>query len=351
LRRIAQSTPRLPRAAFALLPALALFAAPVKAEAAPRVVATIAPVHSLAASVMEGVGEPHLLLPGEASPHDFALRPSDARAIAQADLVIWVGESLETFLPGVLATAGAATLELMEAPGVDPRPYAEEDDAPEHAREHGHANDHGHAHEHGHDHAHGDDAREHAHDDHGHDHSGLDPHVWLDPVRGQAMAAAIAARLAELDPDNAERYEANAARLAERLAALDSRLESRLAPVRDQSFVTFHEAFAYFVDRYGLTQAANLTLDPQRRPGARTISALRHRATEEGIVCAFAEPQFDERMVSRLAEETGMRLGWLDPIGAAHTPGPELYFDVIEANAEAMVECLASGRVTDEPRN
>jgi zinc transport system substrate-binding protein len=165
------------------------------------------------------------------------------------------------------------------------------------------------------------------------------------------MVAAMAARLADLDPENAERYQANAARLAERLAALDSRLASQLAPVREQSFVTFHEAFAYFVDRYGLTQAANLTLDPQRRPGARTISALRHRATEEGIVCAFAEPQFDERMVSRLAEETGMRLGWLDPIGAAHTPGPELYFDVIEANAEAMVECLASGRVTDEPRN
>jgi zinc transport system substrate-binding protein len=342
VRRMAQLPAWPASTAFACLAAaVALFGAPVKAEAAPRVVATIAPVHSLVAGVMEGVGEPHLLLPGEASPHDFALRPSDARAIAGADLVVWVGESLETFLTGVLASSGAPALELIEAPGVDPRPFAgnEEEEA---------AQDE-HAHDHEHTDGHDDHADEHA--AHDHDHTGLDPHVWLDPVRAQAIVAAVADRLAALDADNAATYAANAARLTERLAELDRRLQERLAPVRGRPFVTFHEGFGYFVERYGLAEALGLTLDPQRRPGARTISALRERATEEGIVCAFAEPQFDQRMVSRLAEETGMRLGWLDPLGAGRAPGPELYFEVLEANADAVAECLASGRVTDEPRN
>ncbi|HEX2257280.1 MAG TPA: zinc ABC transporter substrate-binding protein [Afifellaceae bacterium] len=329
MRRIAHLAARRTRTAFAgLLAAIALLVASAPAEAAPRVVATIAPVHSLVAGIMEGIGEPYLLLPGEASPHDFALRPSDARAIAEADLVVWVGESLETFLTGVLATSGAPALELIDARGVEPRPYrTEEEDA-------------------GHD----DHAEKHAHDD-GHDHASLDPHVWLDPVRARAIVAAVSERLAAIDPGNDARYRANSARLSDRLAELDGRLEAQLAPVRGKSFVTFHEGFGYFVERYGLAQALGLTLDPQRRPGARTIAALRQRATEEGIVCAFAEPQFDERMVSRLAEETGMRLGWLDPLGAGRAPGPDLYFEVLEANAASIAECLASGRVADEPRN
>ena len=337
MTRIGELAARLPRTALlCLLPAVALLA-PLRAEAAPRVVATVAPVHSLVAAVMEGVGEPHLLLPGEASPHDFALRPSDARAIAEADLVVWVGESLETFLAGVLETTGAPVLELIEAPGVDPLPYSEPEEAGHDDQGHEHAGEGGH----GHEHAEAD----------GHDHAGLDPHVWLDPVRAEAMAAAIAERLAAIDAANAGRYRANAARLSQRLARLDEELGERLAPHRDMPVITFHDGYSYLVRRYGLSLEGVFALDPQRRPGARTIAALRERATEEGIVCAFAEPQFDDRMVRRLAEETGVRLGVLDPYGVGRAPGPDLYFEVMQANAASVAGCLSSGRMADEPRN
>jgi zinc transport system substrate-binding protein len=337
------------------LAALTMFtAAPGDASEGPQVVATVAPVHSLTAVVMEGVGEPHLLLPPQVSPHDYALRPSDARAIADADLVIWVGESLETFLARVMAERRGPVLELLEAPGVDPVEYGEETVAGGHAHSHDHAHAHGHADDHAHDrdahaHAHGhsdhasDHEHAHAHDHghaHDHDHTGLDPHVWLDPVRGQAMAAAIADALAEQDSANAERYQANAERLIQALNALDEEVRGILTPHGDKPVLTFHDGYSYFMGRYGLSLAGIFTLDPQRRPGARTMAQLREMAREEGIVCVFAEPQFDDRMVRRLAEETGVRLGYLDPYGVAHEPGPDLFPALIRANAGAVAECL-----------
>jgi zinc transport system substrate-binding protein len=333
VKRIAHQLARRIWPAMAFLsPAVALAAGVATAgpaEAAPRIVATIAPIHSLAAAVMEGVGEPRLLLPGNVSPHDYAMKPSDARAVAEADLVVWVGESLETFLTGILETSGAPTLELIEAPGIDPVPYTAGSDEP------------------GHDDVSHDEAGQDDHageqDDHGHDHAGLDPHIWLDPVRAQAMAAAIAERLAEIDPDNAERYRANVERLSTRLAELDREIGQRLEPVRGKTFVTFHEGFDYFVRRYGLSQALSLTLNPQRRPGARTMSALRERIRTERIACAFTEPQYDERALRRLTDETGMQIGRLDSegVGAGLTPGPDLYFDLMRANAAAVAGCLS----------
>ncbi len=335
----------------------------------PRVVASIVPVHSLVASVMEGVGEPELLVPANVSAHDFALKPSDMRKIASANLVVWIGETMETYLVKPLASEGAATLELLDAAGVDPHTYGHEDAHAEehhgdaHAEEH---HDHAHHDEEDHDHAHADEHHDHAHHDeekhseehhgeehhaaeahghgHGHHHDplGLDPHVWLDPIRAIAMVEAVADTLAEMDPANAAQYGANATRAKAELTDLNDEITARLAPLGEQAFVTFHDAYSYFVERYGLQQVGQITVHPEQQSGAVSLGELREAVAEHGVVCAFAEPQFDPGTVQSLAGDANIKLGVLDPLGAGLNPGPALYAELLRQNAEAVANCLSA---------
>lgn len=321
----------------ACLIASLLVAGSAHAEA-PKVLASIAPVHSLVSMVMEGVGQPELLVPATASDHDFAMKPSDLRKIAAADLVVWIGESLEAYLAKPLETEGTADLELIDASGIDARPFAGmagDGHAPADTGEHGR--------EASADEADGaaDGLAQAEAGEHGHEHSGLDPHVWLDPVRAQAITGAVAGKLAELDPENAARYRQNAAAAVAALAELDAEIVSRLAPVGGKPFITFHDGYSYFVQRYGLRQVGQLTVDPEQRAGAASVRALRDEVAAQGVTCAFVEPQFDAGVIETLAGETGMKIGVLDALGADLEPGSSLYSGLLRKNTKAFEACLA----------
>ena len=317
---------------FLAIGAALLWTAPVRAEA-PRVVADIAPVHSLVAQVMAGQGTPELLLPPGSSPHGYALRPSEARALAEADLVFRVGAGLTPWLDRSLATLGAAAVQvpLAEAPGVIRRDYREgpvfgtgEDHDHDGGAEHSEDHDADHGHDHGHD----------------HDHAAGDPHVWLDPRNADAMLAAIAAHLAEADPANAAAYRANAEAARARLAVLEEEIAARLAPLRGRAFVVFHDAYHHFEERFGLTALGALSDGDAAGPGPARLAALRDALRAAGAVCLFTEPQLNPRLADALTEGSGMRAGLLDPLGAAQTPGPELYPALMRALAENMARCL-----------
>ncbi len=280
---------------------IAIAGTPAKADP-PRVIATIAPLHSLVASVMAGVGEADLLLSGPVSPHDFALAPSDVRRIAAADLVIWVGAPLESFLVKPLDGAGDRQLSLLKVPALNAVPF-----------------DSG-----------GNDG----------DRAGPDPHIWLDPVRAIAIVTAVVDRLSRIDPDNAATYRANAADISDRLAALDEAIRARLQPVASRPFIAFHDAYGYFSRRYGLQPAGYFAVDPQRRPGARTIARLADLVSAGTVACAFVEPQFDARIVEAIAAGQPLRIGRLDPLGVDLEPGPALYETLLKANTEAIADCL-----------
>ena len=306
------------------------------ALAAPAVVATIQPVHSLTAAVMDGIGEPTLLLPPGASPHAYSLKPSEAAALEDADLVVWIGDALETFLARTLdnVAGDAARLGLLDAPGMtllDGREGGAWD-----------AHDHDHDHEeHGHE--------EHAHDDHGHDahdhdahdHGDVDAHVWLAPANGIAMTRAIAAELARLDPAHAERYRANAERRVAALEELAAAIEADLAPVREAPFIVFHDAYQYFEAAFDLNGVGAVTLSPERQPGPADIAALRDKIERAEAVCVFAEPQFPPRLVETLVEGTPARMGVLDPVGAGLAPGPDAYPTLLRDLADDLRACLA----------
>jgi len=332
----------------ALRPSLLAFcAAPLVlstagAASAPEVVVSIKPVHSLVAGVMQGIGKPALLLSGASSPHDYSLRPSDARRLDAAEVVFWVGEGLEAFLVKPLdALAGDARIvALSEADGVTLLPTREGGIWPAHAEHQ--PDDDLHAAEDAHDEdVHAEDAHEEAEAPaEEHEHGGFDMHLWLDPQNAEAIVGAIVTELATLDPGNAGRYEANGRALQERLEALDGALRDELAPVAERPFVVFHDAYQYLAQRYGLYEVGSLTVDPQRRPGAQRLAEIRARLQALNAACVFAEPQFEPALVDTVIEGSAARKGVLDPLGASLEPGPDQYFALMDGLARALVACL-----------
>lgn len=278
-----------------------------------KVVASIAPVHSIAAAVMAEAGEPLLLVPADASPHHFALKPSAAAALAGAGLVLWVGPSLETALARPLETlgAGARVLRLGGVPGLDPIPLP---GGEMHRDEHDQSD------------GHGDGA--------------VDQHFWLDPAVGALWATAIAGALAEADPANATLYHDNAEALRERLAVVEKGIAARLAPLRGREYVVYHDAYRYFGRRFGIAPEAAVVAGDAGRPGARRLSEIAALLRTLDRPCLFAEPQEASGVLDRLAGETGARIGTLDPLGRDLAPGPGLYPALLEGLAEALAGCL-----------
>ena len=317
----------------ALLPAAAL------AEV-PQVVTDIAPVHSLAAMAMEGLGEPALLVPSGASPHGFALRPSDARALEAAGLVVLNGGGLAPAAERAAAdlAPGAVRIDLMALERTH-RLTAREGAALE---AHDHDGDHeGHG---GDDHeAHGDEDHgdEHGHGDHdGHAGDDFDPHGWLDPANAKAWLAAMAAALAEADPGNADRYAANAAAGAQRIDAAAGAAREALAPVADAPFLVAHDSLAYLEDAFGLTAAGAVAGLDAEAPGPRRVEAARAVLKGSGAACVFTETGEPSPLAERVAEGTAARLVEIDPLGARLDPGPGLYPALLERLAADMAACL-----------
>jgi zinc transport system substrate-binding protein len=344
--------------AFFLASTLLAFSAG-SASAEVKVVASIKPVHSLVAAVMEGIGEPGLIIEGAGSPHTYALRPSQAQMLEQANVVFWIGHELEAFMEKPLETVGAnaKSIELIDAQDLVKLGFREGGafEKHDHGDEAGH-DDHAHSAETEHDHDHDktaevdhdhdhDKAAEAGHDGHdGHDHGEFDAHVWLDPVNAKAMVHEIEEALAEADPDNAATYEANAEAVSARLDALIADVSSELEPVKGKGFIVFHDGYQYFENRFGITASGSITVSPEVMPGAERITEIRARVQELGAACVFAEPQFEPKLVSTVIEGTNARSGTLDPLGAELEDGAELYFQLIRNMSTSIKTCLSEAR-------
>lgn len=323
-----------------LMASVAIAAAASGATAAPDVVVSIKPVHSLVAAIMRGVGEPQLIVDGAASPHTYNLRPSNARKLEKADVVFWVGPGLEAFLEKPLeALASKATVvELEDAKGLEKLPFRE--GGPFEAHDHGdeghdahddHADEEG-AHDHGHDHAEG-------HGDH--DHGAYDTHLWLDPANAKAMAQTIETALIAADAGNAATYQANTKKLIDDLDALDAELKETVKPVKDKPFIVFHDAYQYFEHRYGVKTAGSITVSPETLPGADRVKQMQEKVRQLGATCVFAEPQFEPKLISVITEGTAAKSATLDPEAATLEPGPDLYFKLMRGIAGSLKDCLS----------
>lgn len=313
--------------------------------AAPEVVVSIKPIHSLVASVMRGIAEPQLIMKGAGSPHTYQMKPTDAELLQNADLVFWVGPELEKFLEKPIASLAdqARVVELEDAPGLTKLPMrqggafeAHDDGDGEHAHDDGHADD-----EKGHD---DQDASGH---DQGkqrlgeHERGEHDAHVWMDTANAKALAAEISLSLGKADPANAPRYAANLAALNEQLDGLATELATTVAPVRDKPVVVFHDAYQYFEKQFGINVVGSITVSPESLPGAARISEIHEKLKALDAACVFAEPQFEPKLVDVVVEGTAARTGTLDPEAATLTEGPELYFQLMRGIAGSLSDCVS----------
>ena len=318
----------------ALLATTILTASMTTAFADVRVVTSIKPVHSLVAAVMQGVGTPDLIVEGAGSPHTYALKPSQAKQLQEADLVFWMSHDLEAFLEKSIdgIATKAVSVPLMESRGLMTLGF----------REGGAFDDHGHDEHDDHDEHDKDDDHDHEkHDDHDeHDHGEVDPHVWLDPENAKAMVHEIEEALAKADPANAATYESNAEAVMAKLDSLVAEIDSELQPVKGRGYIVFHDAYQYFENRFGVSAIGSITVSPEVLPGAERVSDLQEKVRSLDATCVFSEPQFEPKLVATVTENTNARTGVLDPLGAAIDKGPNLYFTLIRNMASSLKNCL-----------
>ncbi|MBC7139249.1 MAG: zinc ABC transporter substrate-binding protein [Defluviimonas sp.] len=307
-------------------PAL-LLAAAARAEV-PAVVTDIPAVQSLAAQVMGDLGAPAILLERGGNAHGYQMKPSQARALQDADLIFWVGPEMTPWLKRAVegASPNGKAIALLHTEGTLRRTFGAGAEGQTQERE---------------EHVPQNRDDEHHRDDE-HDHGGTDPHAWLDPANAQAWLGVIAAELAAADPENAAAYSANAAAAARRIAALDAQIAAELAPVKDRPFVVVHDAYGYFADHYGLTIAGTVSPGDAAEPGAERLSGIRRLLEEAAAVCVFPEAQHDPRQIAALVDGTPVRLGRaLDPEGSSLPFGPELYPALLTGLATTIADCLA----------
>ena len=365
-----------------IIPILTLttFFTSVKAEI--KVVASIKPIHSLATYLMEGVAKPKLIVDGYASPHGFALKPSHAKMLQEADLIFWVGEDLESFLEKPLNTIAkkAENIELMEIKGLNKLKFRERNifdghddhdhghkedkhkeedhDDHDHKKKDGHKeddhDDHDHKKKDGHkedDHDHGhkkkddhDDHDDHGHkkkddhDDHeGHHHGEHDPHIWLDPINAKVILNEMVEHLIENDPNNASTYKSNLNKALKDLDKLTVDVMTELN--KSTPSIVFHDAYQYFEERFNVKVLGTFTVNTDVMPGAEQLAEIREIIEHDKITCIFSEPQFNPDIINAVAKDMDIKTGVLDPLGATLDPGKDLYFDLIKNMSKSFKGC------------
>ena len=300
-----------------------------------KVVASIKPIHSLASYLMDGVGKPDLIVDGYASPHGFAMKPSHAKMLQNADLIFWVGEDLENFLEKPLKSIAkkAEKIELMEIKGLTKLEFRERnifdnhDDHKEHCHKEDKHDDHK---EHGH--------KEDKHDDHhGHAHGEHDPHIWLDPMNAKVILSEMAEHLIENDQENASKYKANLKKAHKELDKLTKKVKSDLN--KDFKSIVFHDAYQYFEKRFDVNVLGAFTVNTDVLPGAEQLSEIREVIEHEKVSCVFSEPQFNPDIIKAVAKDTNIKTGVIDPLGATLNPGKSLYFDLIRNMSKSFKGC------------
>ena len=307
-----------------ILSLLTIFS-PLKADI--KVVTSIKPIHSLASYLMDGVGKPDLIVDGYASPHGFAMKPSHAKMLQNADLIFWVGEDLESFLEKPLNSIAkkAEKIELMEIKELNKLEFRERNIFDEH-------DDHGHDEhkEHGH--------KEDKHDDHqGHAHGEYDPHIWLDPMNAKVILNEMVEHLIENDAKNASRYKSNLKKALKDIDKLNIDVKAELS--KNTASIVFHDAYQYFEKRYDVNILGAFTVNTDIMPGAEQLAEIREIIKHDKVTCVFSEPQFNPDIINAVSKDMNIETGVIDPLGATLNPGKDLYFDLIKNMSTSFKKC------------
>jgi zinc transport system substrate-binding protein len=311
---------------------LSLFTFFVPANADIKVVASIKPIHSLASYLMNGVAKPDLIVDGYASPHGFAMKPSHAKMLQNADLIFWVGEDVENFLEKPLGSIAkkAEKIELMQIKGLQVLKFRERNIFDDH-------DDHGHD-DHDKKEDHDSHAKKEDHDDHERQaHGEFDPHIWLDPINAKVILNEMVEHLIENDPKNEAKYKSN---LDEALKDIDKLTIDVMTELSNSvSSIVFHDAYQYFEKRFNVNILGAFTVNTDVMPGAEQLAEIREIIEHDKVACVFSEPQFNPDIIKAVAKDMNIKTGVIDPLGATLNPGKDLYFSLIKNMSASFKDC------------
>lgn len=278
--------------------------------APPKVLATIKPLQLISQAITEGVIDTDVLLPPGASPHNHSLRPSDARNLHSADVIFWVGPTMESFLSRALPKSDKVhTLAMMDIKGIKLRKNGSKESE-----------------------VHNPDPDP--------DHGEFDPHLWLSTENGRTMAKAMAETLIKVDKPNTQQYQDNLVVFLNTLDEADARNRELLSGVLEIPFFVFHDGYGYLQDQYHLNVAGHFTLNPEQQPGARHLSNLRTKLKEAGKTCIFREPQFQPAYIDRITEGLPVKVGVLDPMAEDIDAKSGGYARFINSLVDNIKDCM-----------
>ena len=273
---------------------------------ASTILTSFKPIQMIVTELTQGVSEPDVVMNSNASPHDYALKPSDVKKVQQADMVIWFGPDLEAFLTKV-AKSNDNLVTISEIPNINLREF-------------------------------GEDPHDHHHD--GHDHGSHDPHFWLGIDQVEVASSYISNKLVEVDPQNADVYKKNLEVFLSQLADKKRSIEAQLAPVKDKGYYVFHDAYSYYEDEFGLNKLGHFTVSPERKPGAKTLISIKKTLAKQDVQCVFSEPQFTPAVIESVVRGSSTQKGQLDPVGSDIEVGKGSYFEFLQQLTDSYTSCL-----------
>ena len=317
----------LPRISIIAIALTSWFSSAYADETNLKVVTSIKPIHSLVANVMKGTGTPALLIKGASSPHGFSLKPSQSRTLQNADLIFWVGPTLEASLQKPIASIGenAVSIELEE--------ILEEE---HHLNADVHNDDHKEDHEEV-----GHDAHE-KHENHNEHKHNANAHIWLNPDNAKLIIHEISHELGKADPKNAEIFERNANETILKIDALISEMKNTLAPIKKDGYILFHDAYKPFEQHFGFQSSGIISINPEVKPSAAQIRKLQNIIEQHNVACVFSEPQFGTKTTSLITQGSDVKIGTLDPLGFQISNGADLYFTLMKDISNAFAKCIGN---------
>lgn len=286
-------------------------------DANANIISSVKPIAFITQAVSDGVTNTDILLPDGASPHTYSLKPSDLAKIKTAELIIWVGEDLETFMPTVLKSIdNNKQIELMDIPTIKSllRTSTNNHDQQE---THSHNND----------------------SDHDH-HGEYDEHIWLSPKIAKEIAQAVHDKLITIYPDKKDIIDENLNEFTVKLAETEQNIAKKLINVQNNGYFVFHDAYGYFESQFGLKNLGSFTINPAVQPGVQTVYAIKRELKEHQAVCIFREPQFSPAVIEKIVNGTDVRIGELNPLGTDITLSKNAYSQFLLRLTQQLLDCL-----------
>ncbi|VFP86992.1 High-affinity zinc uptake system protein ZnuA [Candidatus Erwinia haradaeae] len=305
---------------------LAIFIVFLSFSTKATIIASIKPLGFIAASIADGITRVKILLPEGVSVHNYALRPSDIKNLREADLVIWVGPDMESFMKKPLNELPIQnTIEIHKLPGVQSllirnELHKESRDSNKSQK----IQDRGHC----------------AHHQYEHYRNKYNMHLWMSPEVAIQIATAIYFKLLGHMPENQDQLNTNLQYFKDSIVTMNKIINQQLGPLKGQGYFVFHDAYTYFEKYYSLIPAGYFTVNPEVQPGAQRLHQIQRQLFSKKAKCVFTEPQFKPTVVKAISRGTNVRFGTLDPLGTDIPISKDSYVKFLIKLSNQYSSCL-----------